>query len=68
MLTTPHLLFCAVFDTADLGGGVWDSFSDAQARVPEASGEDNLTHGFNLLSLAACEASKLVDSRAVAEI
>ena len=36
--------------------------------MPEASGEDNLTHGFNLLSLAACEASKLVDSRAGAEI
>lgn len=35
--------------------------------MPEASGEDNLTHGFNLLSLAACEASKLVDSRAGAE-
>lgn len=36
--------------------------------MPEASGEDDLTHGFNLLSLAACEANSLADSRSVAEI
>jgi hypothetical protein len=37
--------------------GMGNSFSDAQACVSEASGEDDLTRCFDLLSLAACEAS-----------
>ena len=41
---------------------------NSRAYIWAVSGGDDLTHGFNLPSPAACEASQLADSRSIAEI